>query len=298
MRVILSLLTLITIYCETLSQCLHTKIETIFDYECTSGNFNGGRIGIDSIVHIATAYVAVDLQNNTFILYKNGVAQSGLNIEYDAGDIIKIKPQNTGVSNIIILSDESGCPTSYSTNPDKEGCFQTSLPVTWLSFPTANIKNKQSHILWSVASQVNNSHFIIEHSTDGRSYAEIDKVQGHGNTSETKQYTYIHEAPSIGANYYRIKQVDYDGQSSYSDVMSVMYESDGGDVRIYPNPVSYEVTLSISEPMEVEVTDILGKVLHKQTVNRENNVLDVSGMPSGLLIFSLQNGQRVKVIKD
>jgi Secretion system C-terminal sorting domain len=84
--------------------------------------------------------------------------------------------------------------------------------------------------------------------------------------------------------------VDYNGQSSYSDVVSVVYESDGGDVRIYPNPESDEVTLSISEPMAVVVTDILGRVLHKQTVNREINVLDVSGIPSGLLIFSLQNG--------
>jgi trimeric autotransporter adhesin len=123
-------------------------------------------------------------------------------------------------------------------------------------------------------------------------------LQGHGNTLDTKNYTYIHETPSKGINYYRIKQVDYDGQSSYSDVFSVMYETDGGDVRIYPNPVASEVTVEVFQPMEVIVTDILGKLLHKQTVNKENNALDVSGMPSGLLIFSLQNGQKVKVMKE
>jgi hypothetical protein len=92
--------------------------------------------------------------------------------------------------------------------------------------------------------------------------------------------------------------VDYDGQSSYSHVVSVMYESDGGDIRIYPNPASDEVTIEVSEPIEILVSDILGKVLHKQIVSTENNAVDVSGMPSGLLIFSLQNGQKVKVIKE
>jgi hypothetical protein len=68
--------------------------------------------------------------------------------------------------------------------------------------------------------------------------------------------------------------------------------------RLYPNPTLLEVTLTLSKPTELLVSDILGKVLHKQTVDKENNVVDVSGMPCGLLIFSLQNGQKVKFIKE
>jgi hypothetical protein len=91
--------------------------------------------------------------------------------------------------------------------------------------------------------------------------------------------------------------VDYDGKYSYSDIASVRYDGNG-ETSIYPNPASSEVTVEVSEPLEVLVTNIMGRVLHKQTVNKENNVVDLSGMPSGLLIFSLQNGHKVKVLKD
>jgi hypothetical protein len=51
------------------------------------------------------------------------------------------------------------------------------------------------------------------------------------------------------------------------------------------------------EIIEILIRDVLGKELHKQIVSKENNVVDVSGIPSGLLIFSIQNGYKVKVLK-
>jgi Secretion system C-terminal sorting domain len=69
------------------------------------------------------------------------------------------------------------------------------------------------------------------------------------------------------------------------------------DVRIYPNPATPEVSVEVSGFLRVLATNIQGKGLHKQTVNKENNVIDVSRKPSGLLIFSLHNGQKVIIIK-
>jgi hypothetical protein len=185
------------------------------------------------------------------------------------------------------------------SDPSKTSIVVSSaLPVTWLSSPTANIKNEQTHISWSIASQVNNSHFIIEHSKDGRSYSEIGKVEGHGNTSETKQYTYIHELPSIGINFYRIKQVDYDGQRSYSDVVSVMYESDGGDVRIYPNPAKSEVTIQTSNLSTLQIIDVYGRILsNQQLITEELSTVNLSEFPSGILIFVIGD-QRIRVLKE
>jgi hypothetical protein len=62
--------------------------------------------------------------------------------------------------------------------------------------------------------------------------------------------------PSLGINYYRIKQVDFDEQSSYSDVVSMLYETYGGDVRIYPNPATSEVTIRSSHEANLEIMDI------------------------------------------
>ena len=60
-----------------------------------------------------------------------------------------------------------------------------------------------------------------EHGTDAKSYTEIGEIKGDGTSSLEKHYNYIHEKPAIGINYYRIKQVDYDGKFSYSDIASV-----------------------------------------------------------------------------
>jgi hypothetical protein len=117
--------------------------------------------------------------------------------------------------------------------------------------------------LWSVASQVNNSHFIIEHSTDGRLYSENGKVQGHGNTPETKHYTNIHEKPSKGINYNNIKQVEYDGKYSYSDIASVRCDGHGETI-IYPNPAISEVIISITASTSMQVMNVYGRLLLNQ----------------------------------
>ena len=236
--------------------------------------------------------------NGTWILVDS---ISAGNVTWYTGDLMEFETKSTQGNNPCGIN--SGRDLITGGDDDGNGInnllciFQTVLPVTWLSSPTATIKNKFSQISWSVASQVNNSHFIIEHSSDGKSYSEIGKVHGHGNTSETKHYTYIHETPSIGINYYRIKQVDYDGQSSYSDVASVVYESDGGDVRIYPNPASSEVTISTTEPTSVQVMDMYGRVLINQDISEGQNTLEISELPSGILIFVVGD-QRFKVLKE
>jgi hypothetical protein len=101
------------------------------------------------------------------LFLKNSILEIDGMVEFDNGDLIKIKPNTAGTTNINILTDELGCPVTWDS--DFVACFNAPVPVTWLSSPTANIKNNQTLVSWSVASQVNNSHFIIEHSSDGRS---------------------------------------------------------------------------------------------------------------------------------
>ena len=66
-------------------------------------------------------------------------------------------------------------------------------------------------------------------------------------------------------------------------------------ITIYPNPTSSMVILSISKSIEVIICDILGRELHKQIVNTDNNVVDVSNLPRGILIFKFGNQNRIVV---
>jgi len=94
------------------------------------------------------------------------------------------------------------------------------LPVEMLDMNVYN-ENNTNIVEWTTASEINNDYFLIERSTDGFNWSTIATVDGSGNT--TTEITYRAEDNSYGAgiNYYRIKQVDFDGQYEYFDIMSI-----------------------------------------------------------------------------
>lgn len=102
------------------------------------------------------------------------------------------------------------------------GPFSTcgTLPVTLLYFD-ARVFEGKTEISWVTASEINNDYFIVEQSTDGEQFSEITRVRGAGSTNETTEYGCTDYFPPSGISYYRLKQVDYDGTSSYSDVIAV-----------------------------------------------------------------------------
>ena len=89
------------------------------------------------------------------------------------------------------------------------------LPITLISFDGELMGSDfdlKTKLNWEVASQLNNDYFIVEHSIDGYVWEEVDIIMGDGTTSKFMTYESIHENPINGYNYYRLTQVDYDGQ--------------------------------------------------------------------------------------
>ena len=89
------------------------------------------------------------------------------------------------------------------------------LPITLISFDGELMGSDfdlKTKLNWEVASQLNNDYFIVEHSIDGYVWEEVDIIMGDGTTSKFMTYESIHKNPINGYNYYRLTQVDYDGQ--------------------------------------------------------------------------------------
>ncbi len=186
---------------------------------------------------------------------------------------------------------------SQGNSVDNTVCVYSGvLPVIWQSPTTAIIKNGVSHITWSVSIQLNNEKYVIEHSKDGRNFSPIGQIAGDGTSNETKHYEYIHTSPSIGINYYRIKQVDYDGKYSFSDIASVRYDG-SGETSIYPNPVTSEVTITTTASTSLQIMDVYGRVLTKQDISEGQNTINLAELPTGILIFVVGD-QRFKVLKE
>ena len=122
--------------------------------------------------------------------------------------------------------------------------LDTPLPVTLTQF-TATPKGSTTHLQWSTATELNNDGFEVQRSADARRWSVLGWVTGRGTTQEQQDYTFTDEAPLPGQSYYRLKQIDYDGQHEYSPVVSVRL-GDSGQFEVFPNPVRERLRLSFT----------------------------------------------------
>lgn len=110
------------------------------------------------------------------------------------------------------------------------------LPVTWLSF-SAQQQNGEALLNWTTATETNNKNFVVEHSGNGIQWEPIGTLKGAGASDTKKSYQFIDKHPDAGKNYYRIRQVDEDGRSSYSSIQTLQFKTKN-TLSVYPNPVS------------------------------------------------------------
>lgn len=174
------------------------------------------------------------------------------------------------------------------------------LPVELLYFQGESQKRCTNKLYWATSSEKNNSHFLVEYSTDNEDFETIARIDGNGNSAELIEYSYIHERIDGRDNYYRLKQVDYDGTSAYSEVVYIASDCEGLDLettKIYPNPtfgwLNADIVNSTNDARNIQimVTDALGRIVHMEEsilepgVNR--NGVDLSRFSTGTYKFTI-----------
>ncbi len=163
----------------------------------------------------------------------------------------------------------SAAVTSFSPFTLASASLDNPLPVELLFF-TGRVTNKEIvELLWATASELNSDYFGIEHSEDGLSFLSLGKVKAAGTSNDVHNYLFEDSFHSIGRSYYRLKQVDFDGQTSYSDVVKVDVINQQG-IKVYPNPVTdHEINLVINNndtntPLLVKLLDNQQRELFSQ----------------------------------
>lgn len=94
----------------------------------------------------------------------------------------------------------------------------TTLPVSLITFTARTNKQGAVNLAWSTASEKDNSHFEVTRSTNGVDFEKLHEVKGSGNSDVVTNYSFTDTKPAVGANYYRLKQVDFDGDFAFSSV--------------------------------------------------------------------------------
>ncbi|MEM1215771.1 MAG: T9SS type A sorting domain-containing protein [Bacteroidota bacterium] len=170
------------------------------------------------------------------------------------------------------------------------------LPVNLTSL-TAKATNQSTVLNWQTATEQNNSHFLLQHSTDGRQFETIGRVEGKGDSNEAVDYTYTHAKPATGMNYYRLQQFDFDGTNEYFGPVAVRFGTDAGQaVALFPNPTAARLQVELPESNQewtLELYDLKGRLLLSQLVDEKttNTSLDLSRLAAGQYLLLWQNGQ-------
>ncbi len=179
-----------------------------------------------------------------------------------------------------------GCGNDFAVDDIKLATCPSGgpLPVEFLDV-SAKQKGAGVTVNWSTASEINNKYYDVERSNDGgATWNIVSTIKSSGNNSSaTKRYSIFDPRPSAGANFYRIKQVDLDGQYKHSKTVSVKINLDKTVASVIANPFSSNISI-----------DFLSK--SNQTVAL--NLFDATGKRITTERFAIPKGNSRKVLDN
>jgi len=212
-------------------------------------------------------------------------------------------PGTAGSANLGFNPNLASPPAGY-TGPFNTGPI--ALPVELTSF-TAQVTNEGVRLSWTTASELNNSGFEVQRSTNQTNWATLGFVRGAGTTTEAQSYSFV-DASASGRVFYRLKQVDFDGQFEYSNIIEV----NAGVPKTfaleqnYPNPFNPSTAISYQLPVagnvSLKVFDMLGKevatlVNARQEAGAYTVNFNANNLSSGVYFYRLQAGNFVQTRK-
>ena len=177
----------------------------------------------------------------------------------------------------------------------------TTLPIELVNFEAKKGAEKTINLTWATASEQNNRIFDVERSVNNQQFETIGSLKGNGTSAATHNYQFTDDAEKIVSNivYYRLKQIDFDGNSTYSKTISVVLASKTS-LKIYPTLAKQGdvLRLETAENGRIDLIDMSGKIVKtiqqplqvgNQSITTVN--MTTSDLPTGrYFVRSLGNG--------
>ena len=262
------------------------------DYETRRATYtanNGGSPGV---------YTTTDLDGNMIPDYLDDDDMDGRPNFLSPGHATYVDSDGDG---IVDFFDPDNGGTIYSApdrdsdgNPNIVDGTDIPLPLDFLGL-TGEYVNGSVVLTWITANEVDNERFDIERSFDGVRFQVIGNDQPLNNINQTNTYNFVDNNPQFGTNYYRIRQVDFDGASTTSELIVVFAETVAAEFTLFPNPATdvLNIKTNFSAPsMDVEIISLSGQKMHTkrytQDASAEEIKIDVSQYPAGVYYIGLK----------
>lgn len=239
----------------------------------------------------------------------------GTALDFSSGNTVDINLNFTMNANWIADNCEL---VSFIQNLDGKEILQgskvtlpelTVLPVELTSF-TAKSSSNQVSLTWTTATEINNSGFEIQKSTDGSEFVSVGFIKGNGTTTEPKAYSFVdnHLNNVTGKLYYRLKQIDYNGAFNYSDIVEVVIDLplEYSLNQNYPNPFNPSTKIKYSVPEQNLVSIVVYGVTGEEIATLVNEVKEAGNyeiefnalqLSSGVYFYRMTSGDFTSVKK-
>jgi hypothetical protein len=251
----------------------------------------------DTMVIPASMSVVVDINSPTYVnmrieVYGTMLFSNGRKINLDSDGVVQIYAGGMLTGGNAGSRLNIGADTWWSgTDPPLMGPVTVSsggvLPIELIHF-NAIMNKDRVEISWATASEINNDYFIVEKSEDAMDWVEVIKVSGAGHSVSIIDYFEIDNEPLRGLSYYRLTQVDFDGEQETFNIIPVENAIKGeGIMNIYPNPVNKGECISLSfESLHRDKQEIL-VVLRDIRGNEAYSIIEFIDCEDGLVVIDI-----------
>lgn len=173
--------------------------------------------------------------------------------------------------------------------------FSEPLPVSLIAFDAVK-KNNTALLTWTTGTERNNKGFEVLRSTNGSQWAKIGFVataSTDGNSNAKLNYSFSDAKPFSGSNHYRLKQVDIDGASEYSEVRVLDFASTQV-ISLQPNPAKQAVTISgLNGNENLRIFDATGRLVKEVKATNTNMQISLDGLAEGTYQVNIYNNNAV-----
>lgn len=202
----------------------------------------------------------------------------------------------------------TGVPASGAGQAEDYGVIISSdppLPVTWLYFRGKTIA-KDNILEWATANEQNSKQFDVERSLNGTDFYRTGIVNAAGTSDHTNTYQYTdHDIDRLNSEFmfYRLKQIDIDGNYKYSSIVPLRYaEKKTVNWIVYPNPTQGSITLITGDHTLAGSTAILydmnGRLMEKFKLTANSQQVNLAKYMAGIYFIRLNNGEVLKIVKQ
>lgn len=183
------------------------------------------------------------------------------------------------------------------------------LPVELTSFDGEHIEDKRlNRLTWQTSSEHNNDYFEVLKSYDGVNFHVVETIGGAGNSTSVNNYSHDDENLNFETIYYKLKQVDFNGEFEYSKIIALdrSTEDDYFVSEIFPNPTAKSFKVRTQSKVDLttlslEIVSMDGKLMYSEmltpTKAMMTNEIDITNLNNGIYLVKISNGTHVKTQK-